>query len=74
MDPVFVMPEDYGAYTLDLLDAIEACRDQRQMAVALGDTRRAAYEERRRNKLINDLERVFAELKREKRRSLKVFK
>ena len=73
MDPVFVMPEDYGAYSLDLLDAIEACRDQRQMAVALGDTRRAAYEERRRNKLINDLERVFAELKREKRRS-KVFK
>lgn len=73
MDPVFVMPEDYGAYSLDLLDAIEACRDQRQVAVALGDTRRAAYEERRRNKLINDLERVFAELKREKRRS-KVFK
>jgi hypothetical protein len=74
MDSNFVMPEDYGAYSLDLLDAIEACRDQRQMAVALGDTRRAAYEERRRNKLINDLERVFAELKREKRRSLKVFK
>jgi hypothetical protein len=62
MDPHLL--DAHVAYALDLLDVIERCRDRRAMALALNDSKRVAIEERTRNRYINCLEKVFADVKR----------
>lgn len=62
MDPQRL--DAYVAYALDLLDFIELCRERRAVALALGDSKRVAAEERARNRNINCLEKVFADVRR----------
>jgi hypothetical protein len=55
--------DGYVAYALDLVDVIEACRARRNEALCLDDLKRAALEERTRNRHINQLEQVFADVR-----------
>jgi hypothetical protein len=66
MDPHLL--DAYVAYAIDLLDFIEVCRKKREIALKLGDLRRVSFEERARNRHINSLERIFADVRRLRRR------
>lgn len=61
MDPHLL--DGYVAFALDLVDVIEACRTRREIALCLDDLRRVAVEERTRNRHINKLEEVFADVR-----------
>jgi hypothetical protein len=61
MDPHLL--DAHVAYALDIIDVIEVCRKRRQIALRIGDFKRVALEERMRNGYINKLEKIFADVR-----------
>jgi len=61
MDPHLL--DAHVAYALDIIDVIEVCRKRRQIALRIGDLKRVALEERTRNGYINKLEKIFADVR-----------